>query len=67
MKNYTLYVKNIVSTSVSYEAESLEDAISQFYNEGLPGLMFLNHTYPDEGEWEVDEDAAYEDYPEEEA
>ena len=65
MKKYTLYVKNVVSTAVIYEAESLEDAISQFYEEGLPRLMFVDYTHLDEGEWEVDEDAAYEDYPEE--
>lgn len=66
MKTYTLYVSETVSTAVEIEAESLEDAITEFYQEGLPGLMFLNHEYPDEGEWEVDEEAALEDYPDEE-
>lgn len=65
-KEYTLYVSETVSTSVTYEAESLKEAIAEFYQDGLPGLMFLDHRYPDEGGWEVDEEAAREDYPEEE-
>ncbi len=63
---YTLYVSEIISTAVDIEAETLDDAIEQFYNEGMPGVMFLDHRYPDEGEWEVDEEAARLDYPEEE-
>jgi hypothetical protein len=63
-KKYTLYVSEIISTAVDIEAESLEAAIEEFYTEGLPGVMFLDHRYPDEGEWEVDEEAANEDYPE---
>lgn len=64
-KTYNLYVTNTVSTAVDIEADSLEEAIEEFYIKGLPGLMFLDHTYPDEGEWEVDEEAAREDYPDE--
>lgn len=64
-KTYNLYVTNTVSAAVEIEADSLEEAIEEFYNEGLPGLMFLDHRYPDEGEWEVDEEAAREDYPDE--
>jgi hypothetical protein len=63
---YTLYVSEIISTAVDIEAETLDDAIDQFYIEGMPGVMFLNHKYPDEGEWEVDEEAARLDYPEDE-
>jgi hypothetical protein len=65
MTKYTLYVSQTVSTAVHIEADSLEDAINEFYLEGLPGLMFLDHRYPDEGEWVVDEEAAQEDYPDE--
>lgn len=66
MKTYTLYVSETVSTAVEIEAETLDDAIGEFYQQGLPHLMFLDHRYPDEGEWEVDEEAAREDYPEDE-
>lgn len=65
MKTYTLYVSQTVGTTVDIEAESLEEAIQEFYNEGLPGLMFLDHRYPDESEWRVDEETAHEDYPDE--
>lgn len=65
MKTYTLYVSETVSTAVEIEAESVEEAIEEFYYEGLPHLMFLDHRYPDEGEWTVDDEAARADYPDE--
>lgn len=63
MSKYTLYVSQTVSTAVEIEADNLDEAIAEFYQDGLPGLMFLDHRYPDEGDWEVDEEAAREDYP----
>jgi len=66
MKTYGLYVNETVSTYVEYEAESLADAVEQFYEDGLPSLIFVDHRYPDESEWQVDLDAAREDYPDEE-
>lgn len=65
MKTYILYVSETVSTAVEIEAESAEEAIDEFYQEGLPHLMFLDHRYPDEGGWEVDYDAVKADYPDE--
>lgn len=65
MKTYILYVSETVSTAVEIEAESAEEAIDEFYQEGLPHLMFLDHRCPDEGEWEVDYDAVKADYPDE--
>lgn len=65
MKTYTLYAVETVSTVVEIEAETLEDAIEEFYQQGLPSLMFVDHRYPDESDWEIDVEAAHEDYPEE--
>lgn len=64
MATYTLYATNTVSTVVGIEADSLEEAIDEAYIQGFPGLMFLDHTYPDVGDWEIDEEQAREDYPE---
>jgi len=63
MTMYKLYASTTISTVTEVEADSLEDAISEQYQEGWPGIMFLNHDYPDVGEWEIDEKAANEDYP----
>lgn len=53
---------NVVSTVVEVEADSKEDAIDVALTEGVPGLMFLDHHYPDEGEWFV-EDAGDDVWP----
>lgn len=44
-----------VSSYVKVEADSLEEAVEKAYIQGLPGLMHLDHTYPDVSEWEVPE------------
>jgi hypothetical protein len=51
-EKYRVVVKNTVSTVVEVEADDEADAMDKA-EEGLPGLMFLNHKYPDEGEWEA--------------
>ena len=53
MTTYELYAKMVVSTTTTVEANSVEEAIDKQYDEGWKGLMFLDHTYPDEGEWEI--------------
>jgi hypothetical protein len=55
MKTYRLYVEQTIGHSVDITAESQEEAETKFYSQGLPGLMFLDHEYPDEGEWVVAE------------
>lgn len=51
MPRYRVPLNCLVSTTVVVEADSPEDAIEEALTEGTPGLVFLNHTYPDEGEW----------------
>lgn len=63
MAEYVLYATMTISTASTVEADSLEEAIEKRYEEGWPGVMFLDHTYPDIGDWYIDEEAAEEDYP----
>ena len=44
-----------VFSTVKVEADTLEEAVDAAYEKGVEGLMHLNHTYPDVGEWEVPE------------
>lgn len=55
MPRFTVYMVNTVSHPVEVEAETEADAIDQAENEGLPGLMMLDHRYPDESGWEATE------------
>ncbi len=55
MKRYRVYMQQTVSYPLEVEAESAETAEEEAHRIGLPGLMFLDHRYPDEGEWEVSE------------
>lgn len=52
MAKYGVYMMNVVSTIVKVEADSEDEAIEKAFEEGAPGLMFLDYTYPDEGDWE---------------
>lgn len=51
MKKYRVYLNAVVSTSVDVEAEDGEAAVEAAFSKGVPGLMFLDHTYPDVGDW----------------
>lgn len=51
---YRVYVYETISTCVEVEAADEDAAAEEVLTTGLPGVMFLNHEYPDEGEWEVD-------------
>ena len=55
MSTYEVPMICTVSTVVKVEADDYESAIEAAYEQGVPGLMFLDHTYPDEGDWSVDE------------
>jgi len=55
MARYRVYMQNTVSFSVEVEAVDEDDAIDQAEREGLPGLMMLDHRYPDESGWEATE------------
>lgn len=61
MNKYRVYVQQVVSSYIDVEAENREDAADAALDEGLPGLMFLDHRYPDEGEWQVSEYGGEED------
>lgn len=53
MPKFGVYAREYVFFYREIEAEDYEEAIEEFYTEGVPGLMFLNHEYPDEGEWKI--------------
>lgn len=53
MNKYRVYVQQVVSHYIDVEADNREDAAEQAMYEGLPGLMFLDHRYPDEGMWDI--------------
>lgn len=52
MTRYRVFVHQVVGHYVDVEADSKEEALDAAGPEGLHGLMFLNHEYPEEGGWE---------------
>ena len=67
MATYEIPMICTISTVRTVEADNLEDAIDEAYNDMPGGVMFLNHEYPDEGEWEPDADSIKYSYPSEAA
>lgn len=65
MAEYQIPMICIISTVRDVDADSLEDAIKKAYDDLPGGVMFLNHEYPDEGDWEPHEESIREDYPDE--
>jgi hypothetical protein len=71
MSDYTFYFTTTASTSVTVEADNLDDAIDKAYGElGHPSVcaqcsgMFSDAPGIDiGGDWELDEEAARDDYP----
>jgi len=55
MAKYKIPMETTVSSWLTIEADTLEEAIEEAYMEGVPGIMHLDHTFPDVGEWEVPE------------
>jgi len=55
MAEYKIPMDAVVSTWLTVEAETFEEAIEEAYKQGVPGLMHLDHTYPDVGDWDVPE------------
>lgn len=56
MPRYNVYVSNVVSTSIEVEARDADEAADLvFETDRSLGLMFLDHKYPDMGDWEVSE------------
>lgn len=55
MAEYKVPLETTATVYVTVEAESREAAIEAAGLEGAPGLMCLDHTYPDAGDWEVPE------------
>lgn len=51
MAKYRVYMQQVVGTSVVVEADDPTSAIEAAFEKGVPGLMFLDNSYPDEGEW----------------
>ena len=65
MPSYNIQFTQVVNGHLTVEADTLAEAVSKAEEKGLPGLMFLNHDYPDEAGWEIDEQALIDNYPDE--
>ena len=63
MPSYRIPFTQVVTGHLTVEADTLAEAVREAEKEGLPGLMFLNHDYPDEAGWEIDEQALIDNYP----
>jgi hypothetical protein len=55
MAEFKIPMEATVSNWVTVEADTFEEAVEEAHMQGLPGLMHLDHTYPDVGDWEVPE------------
>lgn len=55
MPLYRVYMVNTASYYLDVEADDAEAAIEEAEKEGLPGLMMLDHKYPDDSGWEATE------------
>ena len=55
MAKYRVPLSAVVITYIDVEADTKEEAIETAYERGAPGLMNLDHTYPDVSDWEVPE------------
>ena len=55
MAEFKIPMEAMVSTWLTVEADTFEEAVEEAYMEGVPGLMHLDHTYPDVGDWEIPE------------
>lgn len=51
MARYLVHMAQVVHATKEVEAPDPDGAIEKAFLEGLPHLMFGDHTYPDEGEW----------------
>lgn len=56
MPRYRVYPYATVSTMREVEADSAADAADKVLDDDVPELMFLDHTYPDVSEWEIDDE-----------
>ena len=55
MPVFEIPAQTVISTITRVEADTLEEAIDEQYLRGWEGVMFLDHRYPDVGDWEIDE------------
>lgn len=46
-------MEGVITSWVTVEANNFEEAIDEAYLQGTPGVMHLDHTYPDVSELEV--------------
>jgi hypothetical protein len=53
MTRYRVFFAQTISYFIDVEADSEEEAIEEAETEGLPGVMMLDHRYPDESGWET--------------
>lgn len=52
MPKFKVAMVATVTSWVTVEAEDADAALAAACEEGVPGLMHLNHEYPDVSEWE---------------
>ena len=55
MTKYRVPMDVVATNYVEVEADDFESAIEAAYAQGVPGLMNLDHTYPDVSDVEVPE------------
>lgn len=55
MPMFRVYMVNTASYYLDVEADDEDAALDEAENQGLPGLMMLDHKYPDESGWEATE------------
>lgn len=53
----------LVTSWVTVEADNADDAAQEAFMSGTPGLMHLDHTYPDVGEYDIPDWFYYESEP----
>lgn len=57
MPRYRVYLTKPIHCSVDVDADDPDSAVDEALLNAPGSVMFLDHTYPDEGEWDVsDED-----------
>lgn len=52
MKKFGVIVEQTISTVRYVEAEDEDQAVDEVMEEGFPGVMFLDNSYPEEDGWE---------------
>jgi hypothetical protein len=63
MPKWSVPMEAMVTSWVTVEAETADDAAEKAFAEGVHGLMHLDHTYPEVGEYDIPDWFYYESEP----